>query len=130
MTPLGENATSGRMTAQRGTVEPPGPPPILPGMRLSIAQRLALRQRVADELGPHCEIRVFGSRVDDQARGGDVDLLVQCPRRLNRKVWLAARLGASAERVLERRKVDVLLVDPDTLLQPVHRAAMREGVVL
>ena len=99
-------------------------------MRLSPAQRLALRQRFADELGPHCEIRIFGSRADDQARGGDVDLLVQCPQRLNRKVWLAARLAASAERLLEGRKVDVLLVDPDTLLQPVHRAALREGVVV
>ena len=110
---------------------PPGrTPAYTPGMRLSTAQRLALRQRFADELGPHCEIRIFGSRADDAARGGDVDLLVQCPRRLNRKVWLAARLAASAERLLEGRKVDVLLVDPDTLLQPVHRAALREGIVL
>ena len=100
------------------------------GMRLSTAQRLALKQRFLDELGPDCVIRIFGSRADDAARGGDVDLLVQCPRRLDRKVWLAARLAASAERSLEGRKVDVLLVDPDTPLQPVHRAALREGIVL
>ena len=99
-------------------------------MRLSTAQRLALKQRLTDELGPDCEIRVFGSRADDGGRGGDVDLLVQCPRRLARKVWLAARLAASAERVLEGRKVDVLLIDPDTSLQPVHHAAIRDGVVL
>lgn len=99
-------------------------------MRLSTLQRVALRQRFADELGPDCEIRIFGSRADDKARGGDVDLLVQCPRPLNRKVWLAARLAASAERLLEGRKVDVLLVDPDTVLQPVHRAALRDGIAL
>lgn len=99
-------------------------------MRLSTAQRLALRQRFTDELGPDCVIRVFGSRTDDSARGGDVDLLVQCPRRLERKVWLAARLAASAERLLEGRKVDVLLIDPDTLWQPVHHAALRDGIAL
>ena len=99
-------------------------------MRLSTAQRLALKQRFSDELGPDCEIRIFGSRADDGARGGDVDLLVQCPRRLDRKVWLAARLAAGAERLLEGRKVDVLLVDPDTSLQPVHQAALRDGIAL
>jgi predicted nucleotidyltransferase len=66
-------------------------------MRLSTAQRLALKQRLSDELGPDCEIRVFGSRTDDGGHGGDVDLL---------------------------------LVDPDTLLQSVHHAALRDGVVL
>ena len=100
-------------------------------MRLSTAQRLALKQRFSDELGPDCEVRIFGSRADDAARGGDVDLLVRCcPRRLERKVWLAARLAVSAERLLGGRKVDVLLVDPDTSLQPVHHAALRDGIAL
>ena len=99
-------------------------------MRLSTAQRLALKQRFSDELGPDCEIRIFGSRANDAARGGDVDLLVRCPRRLERKVWLAARLAVSAERVLDGRKVDVLLVDPETALQPVHVAALRDGIAL
>ena len=99
-------------------------------MRLPTAQRLALKQRFADELESDCEIRIFGSRADDTARGGDVDLLVQCPRRLERKVWLAARLSASAERLLEGRKVDVLLVDPETSLQPIHHAALRDGIAL
>ena len=99
-------------------------------MRLSTDQRLALKQRFSDELGPDCEVRIFGSRADDGARGGDVDLLVQCPRRLERKVWLAARLAVSAERLLDGRKVDVLLVDPDTSLEPVHHAALRDGIAL
>jgi predicted nucleotidyltransferase len=99
-------------------------------MRLSTAQRLALKQRFSDELGSDCEIRIFGSRANDAARGGDLDLLVQCPRRLERKVWLAARLAVSAEKLLGGRRVDVLLVDPETSLQPVHHAALRDGIAL
>ncbi|MEO7640657.1 MAG: nucleotidyltransferase domain-containing protein [Ramlibacter sp.] len=98
-------------------------------MRLTPTQRLAIKQRFADELGPGCEVRVFGSRADDAARGGDLDLLVVSPGKLAGKVWLASRLAAFAERLLDGRKVDVLLVDPDTTLQPVHRAAM-QGVAL
>ncbi|GAC1603640.1 MAG: hypothetical protein NVS3B2_08290 [Ramlibacter sp.] len=55
---------------------------------------------------------------------------MQAPRRFERKVWLAARLAVSAERLLEGRKVDVLLVDPETSLQPVHHAALRDGIAL
>lgn len=91
---------------------------------------MAVKQCLQQELGPDAEIRLFGSRLDDQAVGGDVDLLVRSSRRLERKVWLAARLAASAERVLGGRKVDVLIVDPDTHLEPVHLAALRDGVPL
>jgi predicted nucleotidyltransferase len=91
---------------------------------------MAVKQRLQQELGADAEIRLFGSRLDDEARGGDVDLLVRSPRRLEQKVWLAARLAAAAERVLGGRKVDVLIVDPDTRLEPVHLAALRDGVAL
>lgn len=99
-------------------------------MRLSPSQRLALKQQFARQLGDDCEVRLFGSRLDDAARGGDVDLLVQCPRRVERKVWHAARLAVGAERLLQGRKVDVLLVDPDTVLEPVHHVALQTGVLL
>jgi hypothetical protein len=43
---------------------------------------------------------------------------------------LELRLGARLERALGGRKVDVLLVDPSTPLQPVHRIALSQGVPL
>jgi predicted nucleotidyltransferase len=99
-------------------------------MRLNPLQRSALRQEFARELGADCPVLLFGSRLDDAARGGDVDLFVQSPRPLERKVWLAARLAARAERILDGRSVDVLLVDPNTQLQPVHDVALRTGIPL
>ena len=81
-------------------------------------------------LGADCELLLFGSRIDDNRRGGDVDLLVRSPRPLQRKVWLAAHLAARAERLLEGRRVDVLLLDPTTAAQPVHDAALLTGVAL
>jgi hypothetical protein len=43
---------------------------------------------------------------------------------------LAARLAARAERLLNGRRVDVLLLDPGTLIEPVHTAALATGVAL
>lgn len=99
-------------------------------MRLSAEQRLALKEQFADEIGADCEVLLFGSRLDDNRRGGDVDLLVRSPRLLEGHVWLAARLAARAERLLGGRRVDVLLLDPATPVQPIHAAALRLGVAL
>ena len=99
-------------------------------MRLPYEQRFALKAHFARELGADCEVLLFGSRANDNERGGDVDLLVRSPRPLQRKVWLAARLAARAERLLGGRRVDVLLLDPATAAQPVHEAALLTGVAL
>lgn len=99
-------------------------------MRLSTEQRLALKAQFADVLGADCEVLLFGSRTDDDQRGGDVDLLVRSPRVLRRPVWLADRLAVRAARLLGGRQVDVLLLDPATQLQAVHAAALESGIPL
>ena len=99
-------------------------------MRLSASHRLALKSYFAQEVGADCEVWLFGSRADDTLLGGDVDLLVRSPRVLQQRAWLAARLAARAERLLGGRRVDVLLLDPATTLQPVHAAALATGVAL
>lgn len=99
-------------------------------MRISTEHRQALRQHFCDALGERCEVLVFGSRLDDAARGGDVDLLVRSPEALQRKEWLASMLAIQAQRLLGGRQVDVLLVDPLTPLEPVHKAAIATGVAL
>ena len=99
-------------------------------MCLSASHRLALKSNFAQEVGADCEVLLFGSRADDSLRGGDVDLLVRSPRVLQQHAWLPARLAARAERLLGGRRVDVLLLDPATTLQPVHAVALATGVAL
>ena len=80
--------------------------------------------------GADVQVRLFGSRLDDTLRGGDIDLLIECPRPVARPVWLAAQITARLQRPLGDRKIDVLLLDPDTALQPVHHQARAQGVLL
>ena len=99
-------------------------------MRLTPQQHRLLKEQITGELGEDCQILLFGSRTKDDARGGDVDLLVRSPRPLQRKMWLESLLAARAERIFGGRRVDVLLLDPATHLQPVHRAALETGIPL
>jgi hypothetical protein len=57
-------------------------------MRLSDLQRDIFRKTVAEIFGAGAEVWLFGSRVDDNKRGGDIDLLVK----INQvDVWLIIR---------------------------------------
>lgn len=46
-------------------------------MRLSAAQTRAILSCVRQQFGADARVMLFGSRLDDRARGGDVDLLVE-----------------------------------------------------
>lgn len=66
-------------------------------MRLTPGEVRAIRDEVA-RLDPDAEVYLFGSRTDDQARGGDVDLWVRSGRigyedGLRLKIRIEERLG-------------------------------------
>lgn len=99
-------------------------------MRITSAQRDLIVRAARDMLGPQTRVRLFGSRVDDAAQGGDIDLLVESPEPLASRLDTQLRLGARLERVLGGRRVDVLVIDPGVERAPVHEVALAEGIEL
>ena len=99
-------------------------------MRLSTSQVESLKKLAGEEAGSDATLRLFGSRLDDAAKGGDVDLMLELKAPVANAAWLAARLSARASRALDGRKVDVLVVAPGLQLLPVHKVAFEKGVVL
>lgn len=51
-------------------------------MRLNETVREIIKSEVDSQLGPDAVVRLFGSRVDDTRRGGDIDLLIELNSRL------------------------------------------------
>ena len=99
-------------------------------MRLTedqIAEILRLTHEIA---GDNALVRVFGSRLDDSARGGDLDLMIECPDPIDNPALLAAQLSAKISRVMLGRKVDVLLCAPNLKRFPIHDIAFQEGKLL
>jgi predicted nucleotidyltransferase len=96
-------------------------------MRITRDTATIIRDTAAELFG--APVRLFGSRLDDQKRGGDIDLYVETDltaedaekRRLRMLARLARRLG--------ERKIDLVVKTPDGEL-PIHAIARREGVVL
>ncbi|WP_253939212.1 nucleotidyltransferase domain-containing protein [Spiribacter salilacus] len=90
----------------------------------------AIREVVRRECGSTARVRLFGSRLDDSRRGGDVDLLIELDNPVERPALLSARLSALISRSLGGRRVDVLLSAPNLTRQAVHRVAEQQGQLL
>lgn len=46
-------------------------------MRLTDSEKSAILELADKHFGPDCRVTLFGSRVDDERRGGDIDLFVE-----------------------------------------------------
>ena len=99
-------------------------------MRLSQHQQQTIRRIVGEVFEEPVTILLFGSRVDDDARGGDIDLLVQCSKPVAHPAVTASRLSTRISRALQGRKVDVVLEAPSLQYLPIHDVAHRTGVPL
>jgi predicted nucleotidyltransferase len=73
---------------------------------------------------------LFGSRLDDQKRGGDIDLLLDFAEPVDNPALLAAQFSAKVSRLVWGRKVDVLIWAPNLKRTPIHDVAFAEGVRL
>ena len=102
-------------------------------MRLTTEQAQAIRDSVTEVFGAAAQVWLFGSRVDDRRRGGDIDLLVRPPADRATDPETAwrdkLRLLGQLERRLGERKIDVVLEAPDDP-RPIVRIAHQTGIPL
>ncbi len=84
-----------------------------------------------DCFGPAARVLLFGSRLDDSRRGGDIDLLVQSDLPPDECCRARIRCLARLERTLDGQPVDLVLSDPGTGDErSIVRHALATGVEL
>lgn len=99
-------------------------------MRLTPDQAQITKRTVARVLGVDSRIWLFGSRVDDNLRGGDIDLLVETDAQFPNRAKVLCKLYGALIMALGDRKLDVLLKDGRTSEAPIFNIAKRTGVLL
>lgn len=93
-------------------------------MRLSPESLALLLSTVRRYFGPESAVYVYGSRTDDNARGGDVDIFVETP------LTVDYRQRAYALAALEdalHLPVDLLVKDAEDSDRAIHRIARLTG---
>jgi len=99
-------------------------------MRLTSAQIAVIRDVACQLAGKTARVWLFGSRLRDDARGGDVDLMLELDEAVAEPAQLSARLAAKVSRAMYGRKVDVLIKAPNLKFLPIHFIALAEGIRL
>ena len=94
-------------------------------MRINATELQAIRSTLG-AVDPRGRIYLFGSRTDDQRRGGDIDLFLEATKPIDLKtaLLLQYRLTVACD-----TKVDLLVKSPADDDQPIHQIA-RQGVRL
>lgn len=99
-------------------------------MRLSPDLAQKIRRLVREHFGEKASVYLFGSRVDDTKRGGDIDLYIDIPENLEDKAGVVLRFNANLQATLGEQRIDVIVRDGATKPLPIHEEARRTGVRL
>lgn len=94
-------------------------------MRLTSQQTDTITRLAKDIFGPDAVVKLFGSRVHDNKRGGDIDLLVELQQPIEQPVMASARLEAKLIQALGLQKIDVIISAPNVAKTPIHDIAAK-----
>jgi predicted nucleotidyltransferase len=98
-------------------------------VRLTDHEVAAIKAAARLTFGPDAVVRLFGSRVDDTRRGGDIDLHVETPAKIDfwrSKSDFLDRLFAR----IDEQRVDLIATTRGEDPVPIAQIAYRDGIVL
>ncbi len=99
-------------------------------MRLSEYQKNTILDLINSVLGPDATVTLFGSRVDDQQKGGDIDLMLETKHAILNPAEIKAIIAAKLAIAFNDQKVDILLSAPNLQHHPIHDIAKKNGIRL
>lgn len=98
-------------------------------MRLTSAEAEAIVRAVREVFGDTARVRVFGSRVHDDLKGGDLDLFVEVERG-GASIANEQRLRDLIAPALDDLRTDIVLHERGRPTSPIEQIALRDGVLL
>jgi predicted nucleotidyltransferase len=100
-------------------------------MRLTQLQAQAIKTAAAEIFGQDAEVWLFGSRVDDDKRGGDIDLYIELPAMKTEELRkLESRFWIRLQRALGEQKIDIVTHLRGRPLRPIDQQARKTGICL
>jgi predicted nucleotidyltransferase len=101
-------------------------------MRLSDHYRNTIKQTAHEVWGNQVSVILFGSRIDDSKKGGDIDLLLQVNDDENvrdivrKKIKFLSRLDI----LLGEQKIDLIVATKENQRQNIVQTALQTGIRL
>ena len=86
-----------------------------------------MRQLAHQVAGNRSRVRIFGSRRDDAAHVGDLNLMLGAPAPVDNPALIAVRSAALVSRVTHSRELEVRLSPPKLTCPAIHEIASKHG---
>ncbi len=97
-------------------------------MRLTKKTKESIIHYAQEYFGNNIKLYLFGSRVDDSKKGGDIDLLIET----NEKTGIEKEISflRAIYKNITSRKIDLLVKTPYREDKPIYHTAIDEGIRL
>jgi predicted nucleotidyltransferase len=97
-------------------------------MRLTILERNLIIQTIYNVFGQDVKIWLFGSRVDDSKRGGDIDLYVEVMQPFAQCWQKKIAVLTSLQIQLDDQKIDLIVHCLNDKEYPINQIAKKTGI--
>lgn len=97
-------------------------------MRITIKEQIKIRELTEKFFGRGSTVRLFGSRVNDTKRGGDIDLYIEPIDRSINLLDVKANFWGKLQVELGEQKIDIVLANKENLL--IDQEAIAKGIIL
>lgn len=99
-------------------------------MRLKEQEISKINEFAIEIFGKNISLYLFGSRVDDNLRGGDIDLLIECNSNIEKEAQM--KFLYKIYRFVTERKVDLLVINTNTdrVNLSIYKEAKNKGIKL
>ena len=98
-------------------------------MRISEQEKKYLVSTALKYFGAGSDVWLFGSRVDDQKNGGDIDVYIETDES-SELVMKRILFKSALSDLLGEQKIDIVVHQRNLPLQPIHEIARATGVRL
>lgn len=96
-------------------------------MRLT-SEEISIIKNIILKYVPDAKIMLFGSRVDDTKKGGDIDIFVQTEQNITLKEQI--KILAKIEILGVERRVDLIFKTPNSKEQSIFDTITKSGILL
>jgi predicted nucleotidyltransferase len=99
-------------------------------MRLSEFEIESIKEVASRHFGTDVQVFLFGSRTNNQERGGDIDLFIRNPNNGNLNIRTKIDFLTDLIQLIGEQKIDVVLDDPGSKDSMLFRTICKTGIQL
>ncbi|BBB23691.1 DNA polymerase beta domain-containing protein [Isorropodon fossajaponicum endosymbiont JTNG4] len=95
-----------------------------------IYKKISLNKLLKKHFNHQATVRLFDSRIDDNLKGGDIDLLLEFSEKTTHLTRKVLRFNTLLQKQLGVQKIDIITLEPNQIPNAIQQQALKTGIEL